>query len=232
MFKRFELASALLFLAACTLPSAAQSNDTEFWPEIDFYFNLSTAARVLFADSFRSDLASYREGRFAFYFDLAMKPIIRRELRNRDNVFLKRYLTFRPGFLYITKVQNGTPSTERRYILESTARFPLPATLIVSDRNRGEFRSISGQPFSTRYRNRLQVASDSHLGGFVFMPYAYVEPFYDSRYNGWTPIRYTAGVQVPVGTHMVADPHFVREDNRLGTRGHVNAAALTLNLYF
>jgi hypothetical protein len=86
------------------------------------------------------------------------------------------------------------------------------SVLVVSDRNRGEFRFIKGQAFSTRYRNKLQLERDIKYGAYVFTPYAYDEVFYDTRYGQWTPNRYAFGVQLPIGAHVVLQPYYLRQD--------------------
>jgi hypothetical protein len=71
---------------------------------------------------------------------------------------------------YRTSFVNADSTSENRGIVEFTSRFSLPGELVLADRNRAEFRFIKGQPFSTRYRNRLgvQVPSGAHV---VIEPY-------------------------------------------------------------
>ena len=105
--------------------------------------------------------------------------MFRRELRDRADVYRNRYLTFRAGYRYRTSLTPGASVSENRGIVEVTPRYLLPWQLVVSDRNRGEFRFVKGQTFSTRYRNRLQLERDIKYGTFVFTPYVYDEIFYD-----------------------------------------------------
>jgi hypothetical protein len=153
-------------------------------------------------------------------------------LRQRDDVFRRRFLTFRAGYQYTTSFVNNDSSSENRGIVESTARYPLWAKIVVSDRNRGEFRFIRGQPFSMRYRSRLTVEHDFRLGRFVCTPYVYDEVFYDTRYDAWNRNRYAAGVQIPAGPHMLVEPYFLRQHDTRTTPRYINVLGLTLDLYF
>jgi Protein of unknown function (DUF2490) len=214
-------------------PLAAQNSKEEFWPEIDIYVNQGSKTREIFVDSFNQDQSTrYREGSFSYFLDLALKPVFRRDLREREDVFRRRFLTFRAGYQYTTTLVDADSSSENRIIAESTARVPLPAKFVVADRNRGEFRFIRGQAFFMRYRNRLMVERDVRLGRFVFTPYAYDEVFYDTRYGVWNRSRYAWGLQIPTGPHMVVEPYFLRQQDTRATLRYVNAFGLTLSLYF
>ena len=189
--------------------------------------------RFCFVNSFNQDQSNRnQQGSFTYYVEVALKPVFRRELRNRYDVFRRRYLTFRAGYQYTTSFVPDDSSSEHRIIAESTSRYRLPAAIVVSDRNRGEFRFIKGQPFSMRYRNKLNVERDVRFRQFEFTPYAYAEVFYDTRYTAWNRNRWAAGIQIPAGSHMEVDTFVVRQQDTRATPRWVNALGLTWNLYF
>jgi hypothetical protein len=161
-----------------------------------------------------------------------LKPVFRRALRQQDDVFNKRFLSFQAGFRYISSFGNGLPYLEHRWIVDCTPRYPLPWNVVISDRNRGEMRFISGRPFATRYRNELQMERDFAIGHVVLTPYISGEGFYDTRYDAWTQNRYSAGVQVPAGAHVVLDTYFLRQNQSRSTAAHVNVFGLRLRFYF
>src|SRR6478752_8681586 len=87
-------------MASAALPAIAQS---EIRPEFDLYVAQGSRARLLFRyflNEARQDRSS--EGHFAYFFELALRPVFRRELRQRDDVFRSRFLTFRAGYQYTT----------------------------------------------------------------------------------------------------------------------------------
>ena len=220
-----------LFLAG--IPLKGQSTQNEFWPEFDYYLQRGEQLRVAMVDSFDQDQQTkYRQGAFAYYVDLALKPVFRRELRGRGDVFRKRYLTFRAGYQYSTSFVNADSTSENRIVAETTSRAPLGGGFVILDRNRGDFRFVKDKPFSMRYRNRLELDRDCTIKGYMFTPYAYDEVFYDTSKSAWVPNRYAFGIQLPIGAHFLAEPYYLRQNNSKATPKHVNAAGLTLDFYF
>jgi hypothetical protein len=233
MFRGRRLALAMLVLGEFGFQAAAQNTKDEFWPELGVYVQQGSTTRLVFVDSFNQDQNTRNAtGAFTYYLDFALKPVLRPELRWRDDALRSRYLTFRAGYQYRTSFVNADSTSENRGIVEFTSRFPLPGELVLADRNRGEFRFIKGQPFSTRYRNRLRLDRDCKLGSFAFTPYVYDEIFYDTRYDAWIRNRYAIGVQVPSGAHVVIEPYILRQKDSRSTPPHVDAFGITLNLYF
>jgi hypothetical protein len=216
-----------LLLTAAALPLAAQNSQGQFWPELDIFANRGDRLRIVFIDSFEG-----QKVQFGCYLDIALKPVFRRELRNRDDVFRRRFLTFRAGYQYSTAVANNDSSSENRAIAEATARYLLPGKLVVVDRNRGDFRFVKGQPFSMRYRNRLRVERDFAVAGLVFTPFAYDEIFYSTKYGAWNRNRYAAGVEFPAGSHVVVSPYLLRQRDTRAAVTYTNVLGLVLNLYF
>lgn len=225
----------LCLLTACAgiRPAAAQNPSGEFWPEVGIYIQQGQVIRLEFVGSASSNPVTHDWlGNFTVYVNAALKPVFRRELRGRPDVFRNRYLTFRAGYRYRTSLTPGGSVSENRGILEVASRYLLPWHLVVSDRNRGEFRFIQGQAFSTRYRNRLWLERDIKFGSFIWTPYVYDEIFYDTRYDQWTPNRYAAGVQLPIGQHVVLEPYYLRQDGNRSNPPHVNVFGFKFNLYY
>jgi hypothetical protein len=104
--------------------------------------------------------------------------------------------------------------------------------MVLTNRNRGEMRFISGQPFSTRYRNRLQLERDFKAGSLVVTPYIDAELFYDTRYDAWNRVRYRAGVQIPAGDSVVLETYYLRQHDTRSSSPHINGLGFTVSLYF
>jgi hypothetical protein len=227
------LAFCLLSAGAWSVPAAGQNTGGEFWPELGIYVQRGQLIRLEFVASASSNPNTDSwQGNFTFFVESALKPVFRRRLRDEPDVYRNRYLTFRAGYRYRTSLTPGAPVSESRIILEFTSRYHLPWQLVVSDRNRGEFRFIRGQAFSTRYRNRLRLERDITYGSYVFTPYIYDEIFYDPRYDQWTPNRYAFGLQFPVGQHVVLEPYYLRQDGNRSNPPHINVFGFKVNLYF
>lgn len=215
------------------MPAAGQSTGGEFWPELGIYIQQGEVFRIIFVDIALSNAATHAwKGNFTTFLEVGLKPVFRHELRNRADAYRNKYLTVRAGYRYMTGLTPGDSYSENRGIVEITSRYLLPWGLIVSDRNRGEFRFIKGEAFSSRYRNRLRIERDFKLGAFEFTPYIYDEVFYDTRYDQWTPNRYAFGLQLPAGPHVVLEPYYLRQDGNRSNPPHVNVLGFKFNLYF
>jgi hypothetical protein len=138
--KHFAFVPLAILVCGCgTAASPSTTVEDEFRPEVDAYINLNPVARLFLLASFRNHQAGDSwHGDFGAEVDLALKPVFRRELRQRADVFDQRFLSCRAGFRYISSLTGGAPYLEHRWIVECTPRSPLPGKLVLSDRNRGE----------------------------------------------------------------------------------------------
>jgi hypothetical protein len=222
-----------MLLVVTSLPASAQNAKREALPEVNLYVNQGSRIRLLSQYSMNEDRqGGDSAGNFAYYFEFALRPVFRRQLWQQTDVFRRRYLTFRAGYRYTTTLTSGDSSSEHRAVTELTSRYPLPRGIVIADRSRGDFRFVKGQPFSTRYRNRLWVERDIKRGWLALTPYVYDEVFFDSRYHAWTKNRLVFGLQVPAGVHLVVEPYFQNEINSRSTPRRTVAIGLTLSLYF
>lgn len=220
-----------LAVASSIIPAASQSTGTELRPELGIYVQQGQIVRFDFVDSASGNLSrSEWQGRFDFYVTVALKPVFRRELRDQPDAYRNKYLTMRAGFRQVASLANGSSTSGSRAIVETTSRYLFPWQLVIYDRNRGEFRFIKGQRFSTRYRNRLRLERDIQTHSLGFTPYIFDEIFYDTRYGQWTPNRYGAGIQFPVGPHMVLEPYYFRQNGSHSNPPHINALAFGCEL--
>ena len=92
----------------------------------------------------------------------------------------------RIGYRYMPTYASDDPGREPG-LLEGTARYPLVRGVLVSNRNRVDFRVIDGD-YSWRYRNRLSFERELSLGPVRLNPYARAEVFYDSRVERVEPL--------------------------------------------
>jgi Protein of unknown function (DUF2490) len=227
--------AVLYFLFVCGKISvlSAQETGSQVLPEIDLYLKLNSQVRIQLTSSFTGSFPGDEwTSNPTIFIETALKPVLRRRLRQEPDVFRRRFLTFRAGYRYVRSLGTDPPTHENRAIVESLARYPLPWHFLISDRNRGEFRFKQGQPFSSRYRNRLRLEYDFQKGRLEFTPYADCEVFYDTRFDRWTPRRYESGVQFPISSHVMVEPYYLRQDSSYSTPRHISALGFKLNLYF
>ncbi len=217
----------LALVAALLCPGAtAQTSEVQHWPEIDTYVNLNSRARVSFFAARTDDGLTPESVQVGPNLDIFLKPFLRRRLRT-NNVAEQKYLTFRVGYRYGT---GPDQPTEHRPILELTPRFPLPADMVLTVRNRADLRWIGGQ-FSWRYRPRFMLERSVTLSGLPVTPYARGELFYDNRYGIWNQNAYCLGATFSVRHSLDIEPFYEHRNNSRSAPARINAFGLTLSLY-
>ena len=230
---RCQILISCLAVAGLILPATAQTTGEQLRPELGVYVRQSELLRVEFVDFGSSNSSTHSwEGNFAYYIDVGLRPVFRRNLRENPDVYRNRYVTMRAGYLYRTSLTSGQSKSGNIGILEFSSRYRLPWDFVITDRHRGEFRFIKGQAFYMRYRNRLRLERDVRFRRFTGTPYGYGEAFYDTRYDLWTPNRYAVGVEIPVGRHIVFDPYYMRQNGSRSNPPHLNTLGFRWNLYF
>jgi hypothetical protein len=210
---------------------SAFAQSAQFWPEIDTYVKLKPNIRLGFLASQSRENGNRTDAEIGPSIDFYLKPW----------AHLKRLVIFelddsksRPLFgRFAYRVLPSTDGPlEQRIVTEGTPRFPLKAGVVLSDRNRTEFRFIDGQ-FSWRYRNRLTSERTLSLFGYHFSPYIRAEGFYDSKYSKWSRTSLAAGSTCPIRKHTEIDASYEHQNDTGGPHNQqVNAIALALNLYF
>lgn len=154
------------------------------------------------------------------------------------------HLILRAGYRYGTSAgDSDDPFKEHRLITEQTLRKMLPGALLLSDRNREDFRFVSGA-FSFRYRNRVTIEREVHvLKGRTITPYISAEIFYDTRYNAWNRNRFAIGFQQSLRRgpmrkmlmpkrQVILDLYYMRQNDSRSDIQHVNGIGAALAFYF
>jgi hypothetical protein len=155
-----------------------------------------------------------------------------------------KHVILRAGYRYGTSVGNDDdPYKENRILTEQTLRELLPGNLLLSDRNREDFRFIDGD-FSFRYRNRVTIEREFHpFNKRSITPYASGEVFYDTRYSTWNRNRWAVGVQTSLRRRavlkmllpkrqIILDLYYMRQNDSRSSTAHVNALGTALSFYF
>jgi hypothetical protein len=179
----------------------AQNIDTvnEFWPEWQILISTSKTTRVMLDVNATKekdvDYSNFEAGvHFDFFFP-QFKHFLFRRLVSEDKT-RNQMLLFRVGYRVDRSLNQATTVVEQRPLVEGTLRWVFPDNVLMSDRNRIEFRFINGS-FSWRYRNELKFERDFRIARFPFTAYLSTEPFYDSRYRAWNRFFFTYGMVSP-----------------------------------
>jgi hypothetical protein len=227
------VAGGLAVLAVLVSQAAGQTPETagEFWPAVDVHTQFPSHLRLL-------TLAGLKKGEdfpfqqidvgagLGYQFKRFTEPHLPNIDPDKEN-----FLVAGVGYEYLRTIQSGQEQHEDRLVVEATPRFRPPANLLLSDRNRIEFRWDNGD-YSTRYRNRFTVERDFLVRGFRFTPYASAEFFYDIAKGSWSKEQYAAGLEIPYERLWMVSPYYLRQDCTTCSPEHLNVFGLTVNFYF
>jgi hypothetical protein len=235
---RISILSLLLFLALTGTQAARAQEPTtrrELWPEIDVYINVKPKVRLYLLGTVSKSVED-GEPRNAQGYEAQIGVHV--------DYIPNKHLILRTGYRYGTSVgSNGDPFKEHRLLTEQTLRQLLPGDLLLSDRNREDFRFVNGD-FSLRYRNRVTLEREFHLlKGRTIIPYVSGEIFYDTRYNIWNRNRLAVGVQQSLRRgplqkmllpkrQVFLDLYYMRQNDSRAEIQHVNAVGAVLVFYF
>ena len=223
----------VVFSGVTAVPAQDNSTRTEFWPEVNLYVNLKPRLRLFVLGTVSKSVEDGEllkgdafEGQFGAHLDY---------VRNQ-------HLSLRAGYRYGTSIGDTTDEfKEHRLLTEQTLRKQTAWNLLLSDRNREDFRSIN-HDFSFRYRNRLTVEREFRIPrGRTLTPYVSAEAFFDTRYNVWNKSRFGAGVQIPLKRgplnlllpqhQTVLDVYYLRQHDTRSSTTHLNALGIVLAFY-
>lgn len=225
---------AIFLLAATAFPQNNTATTTdEFWPEFDLYVKLSEKLRlVVFEKKERDSEDSSVQSGAAFEMSFhRFRPLLFRKRVEVDDARMK-LMTFRAGYLYKTTVTEEPPVHENRGTVDWTLRWFFPGDLLLSNRARFEFRFQQHGQFSWRYRDRLRLEKDLHLGTYTFTTYVAAEPFYNSADNSWDRFRLTGGTVLPLGKKFSFEPYYTRQHSSASQPHVTNAFGLMFEAYF
>src|SRR5262249_44551335 len=141
---------------------------------------------------------------FVDFFVTRFHPILFRRLVESDDARMQR-IVLRIGYVNSHSVGDQPAKIEHRPLVEGTLRWAFPGSVLLSDRNRFEFRFVSGA-YSWRYRNQVKLEKDFKLDGAPLTSYGSAEAFYDSNTDSFNRFRYSAGLVVPVKRWLSVEP--------------------------
>jgi hypothetical protein len=222
------LAPLALFSFAC-VPLQAQQD--QFLPEIDTYLKLDPMVRTYFQAKYDREGGDPVQATIGPSVQFFLKPLVKlKKITSFDlDDAKKRPLVLEIGYRYIA-APDADP--KNRLLMAVTSNFPTKGALLITDRNRADLDWKSGT-FYWRYRNKLTVERTFAIHSYHLIPYAAVEPFYESQYKKWSTTSIYAGCLLPVGKHVQFNPYYEHDNNTGKHRNEqVSSAGLQVNFFF
>jgi Protein of unknown function (DUF2490) len=225
----------LVFIGTQAVRAQESTTRKEFWPEVDVYITVKPKVRLYLTGTVSK---SVEDG------ELRNAQGYESQIGVHVDYIPNNHVILRTGYRYGTSVgSNSEPFKEHRLVTEETLRHPLPGDLLLSDRNREDFRFVNGD-FSFRYRNRVTLEREVPLfQGRSITPYVSGEIFYDTRYKTWNRNRFALGVQQSLRRgplrkmllperQVILDLYYMRQNDSRSEVQHVNALGAALAFYF
>lgn len=221
------------FAQSGQVPVATPETRGEFWPELDVFLRLGEQSRLYarYGGTRSESLQAYSDGQIGIYFDRWLINPIRFRHAVRQDVSLAKLLLLRAGYQFANPRNGAVRPTEHMISAEGTGKLHLPWELLVSDRNRFDFRWINGD-FRWRYRNRIKLERTFGEGIFQFTPYFHTEFFCSLDERQWNRVRYTAGGETAVTRRVAVDIYAARQNDWLQVTPKLHALGVALKLYF
>jgi Protein of unknown function (DUF2490) len=213
----------LALLAFVTCSSSAQTttdptDDVQMWPDLTLRFNLNKKTSLDF-------FGTARLGRH-------LSHVVAEQLGVATAYRPSQYLTLTANYRFVWGQPTATRSNfEKRLFFDATPRLPLSHGILLTDRNRVEFREINGVR-STRYRNRYQIEKAVKWSEKTFTPYISGENYYDSRYHEWGRKQLWTGVRVPLNKHLQCDFMYMHNWDARAKPGYWNVFGVLTRIEF
>lgn len=178
----------------------------EIWPSVDVYYKVNpkirfygTAAGTKMSESYYSDGAL---GVFFDYFSYPIASINKLIKPRRPDSLPGKYIWFRLGYQYsATPPSAKDPFKENMLVTEVSNRFYLPWEILMSVKNRFDWRVKNGD-FNSRYRPRIMLEKDLHTEYLYFTVSGFAEYFINFGNSAVNRFRTQLGIEFKVTRHI------------------------------
>jgi hypothetical protein len=128
---------------------------------------------------------------------------------------------------------HGETYRENTMFLELHNRTPLIGNVLLSHRLRTDLRWLGDPPeFSFRGRYRLMIEKEFKAGDTSIVPYANIEPYYDSRYGIVNRVRLIGGVTGSWSPRYALEGNITYQYDSRSSVTNLYALNVILHLYF
>lgn len=224
----------IFFSADYLIAQDSTATKQEVWPEVNIYYKVNNKIRIYgLYSATKLKNSSYTDGGYGIYVDYFAYPIMKKRIGNhlRDST-RGYYLWIRAGYLHSTTAPEAKdPYKENTLVTELNLRYYLPYHILLTNRNRFDWRVISGQ-FEPRYRPRLTFEKDMHTEYLSFTPIIYGEYYVYFNSKGFDRFRLSAGIQTKVTAHIEFETYYVHQFDNGKNVQSLDAMGFSLKFYF
>lgn len=228
----------LLFINLCANQSGfAQKTSYEFWPETDIWYRISPEWRLSayipitkYNESKNRDLNIYLQLDYAW--GKTLKPFYKRWIDENEDRKVKGWMG-RLGFMEGWSLgENAGLYSEDMLYGEIHKRIPVKGAVLISHRLRTDTRWLGDDDeFSYRFRYRLMIEKEYEVDKSFIVPFANVEPFWDSRYNTISRVRAIGGATFSNGKRFAYEGNITYQYDTNYDTNNLFAFNLILHIY-
>ena len=229
---RICVALALLsFYARQSLAQIALKSQ-EIWPSIDAYYRINQKFRVYGTiGGTKLEESSYTDGAVGIYLDYFTYPVTKILRPNHAEGLPGKFLWLRAGYQYsATPPSAEDPFKESMIVTEANMRFYLPYTMLLTFKNRFDWRLKNGE-FNSRYRPRVMVEKDLHTEFLTFTASGFAEYFLNFGNSAVNRLRTQLGIEIKVLKHVNYEIFWNHQFSNQPEIQEVDAFGMTLKIY-
>jgi len=228
---RNSLNAAGLFVGlAASAVAQVPSDGAAVWTAFEAHGNVANPMRfTLLAGLKEGGDYAYEQWRVGGQLEFQVKGFVERDLVDIDPT-REHKLLVAAGYEYLETTEGTRPGPENRITLGVTPQARPIGGLLLSDRNRVEFRWVDGA-YSSRYRNRVGVDYVTKVSSVRLTPYAQAEFFYDITKDAWNEERYTLGIEWPYRRILKLATYYTRQACDGCSPEGVNILGITLHYF-
>ncbi len=227
-----RLLNSAVLLVLLVLNATGQDSGavTEVDPGVGLAIDLSRKVRLdFFSGREKSEELSTGKWKVSGGASFRVKPHFKGFLDDLDSD-KQNVLVIGLAYEYSRASESGVTTNENKIMLDATGRWAFAQKLLLNNRNRFEFRWISGE-YHFRYRNRLMLERPVRVKKLTLTPYGAAEAFWDQRYSKWNRFEFTGGVQIPFIRRSSFDVYYTRAHCVTCADPQTNIFGVALNLY-
>ena len=171
----------------------------EVWPSIDVYYKLNQKFRLYgTAGGTKLEESSYTDGAIGVFVDYFTFPFTHILRPNHAEDLPGKFVWLRGGYQYsATPPSAEDPFKESMIVTEANFRFYLPYSILLTTRNRFDWRFNNGD-FNSRYRPRLALEKDLHTEFMTFTANGFAEYFINFGNSPVNRLRTQLGIEIRV----------------------------------
>jgi Protein of unknown function (DUF2490) len=204
----------------------------EVWPSIDVYYKLNPKFRLYgTAGGTKLEESSYTDGAIGVFVDYFTFPFTHILRPNHAEDLPGKFVWLRGGYQYsATPPSAEDPFKESMIVTEANLRFYLPYSILLTSRNRFDWRFNNGN-FNSRYRPRLALEKDLRTEFMTFTANGFVEYFINFgnyQVNRW---RTQLGIEIRVTKHINYEVFWNHQFANQPEIQEVDAFGMSLKIY-